>query len=138
MTAIGAQSMEPEFGARALRTPRSAAYAGIAFRWFVGVVRDRIGEAEDRFFATEATAAGLVSSLGSDSRSCPPRTIGRHVSRGLLEGGLQMLGVIATSTLMRRAAVGPRWPAVVGYGIAALLLVAASRRDRAAREASAR
>jgi len=27
-------------------------FAGIAFLWFIGVVRDRIGEREDRFFAT--------------------------------------------------------------------------------------
>jgi hypothetical protein len=27
-------------------------YAGIAFLWFVGVVRDRFGNAEDRFIAT--------------------------------------------------------------------------------------
>ncbi len=70
---------------------------------------------------------------------------------------------IATSTSTRRVGVGPRRLAAVGYGIAALLLaavyfairaallfpirvlfvgvdilVAASRRDRAAREASAR
>jgi len=27
-------------------------FAGIAFLWFIGVVRDRLGELEDRFFAT--------------------------------------------------------------------------------------
>ena len=27
-------------------------FAGIAFLWFIGVIRDRIGEREDRFFAT--------------------------------------------------------------------------------------
>src|SRR6186997_54429 len=27
-------------------------FAGIAFLWFIGVVRDRLGEHEDRFFAT--------------------------------------------------------------------------------------
>src|SRR5207244_6006962 len=27
-------------------------FAGIAFLWFIGVVRDRIGQREDRFFAT--------------------------------------------------------------------------------------
>ena len=27
-------------------------FAGIAFVWFIGVVRDRIGQREDRFFAT--------------------------------------------------------------------------------------
>src|SRR6516225_3645565 len=27
-------------------------FAGIAFLWFIGVIRDRVGEREDRFFAT--------------------------------------------------------------------------------------
>jgi hypothetical protein len=27
-------------------------FAGIAFLWFIGVVRDRLGASEDRFFAT--------------------------------------------------------------------------------------
>ncbi|HUM70437.1 MAG TPA: hypothetical protein PLK31_16510, partial [Chloroflexota bacterium] len=27
-------------------------YAGIAFLWFIGVLRDRLGELEDRLFAT--------------------------------------------------------------------------------------
>ena len=27
-------------------------YAGIAFLWFIGVIRDRMGELEDRLFAT--------------------------------------------------------------------------------------
>jgi hypothetical protein len=30
-------------------------FAGIAFLWFIGVLRDRLGEREDRFFATEGT-----------------------------------------------------------------------------------
>ena len=29
-----------------------APYAGIAFLWFIGVIRDRLGDLEDRFFAT--------------------------------------------------------------------------------------
>ena len=35
-------------------------FAGIAFLWFVGVVRDRIGEREDRFFATVFLGSGLL------------------------------------------------------------------------------
>jgi hypothetical protein len=38
------------------------AFAGIAFLWFIGVVRDRIGAGEDRFFATVFWAAGCCSS----------------------------------------------------------------------------
>ena len=35
-------------------------FAGIAFLWFVGVVRDRIGENEDRLFATVFLGSGLL------------------------------------------------------------------------------
>src|SRR5262245_30238411 len=35
-------------------------FAGIAFLWFIGVLRDRIGEHEDRFFATVFLGSGLL------------------------------------------------------------------------------
>lgn len=36
-------------------------FAGIAFLWFIGVVRDRIGPREDRFFASVFLGSGLLS-----------------------------------------------------------------------------
>src|SRR5204862_6657200 len=35
-------------------------FAGIAFLWFIGVLRDRIGEREDRLFATVFLGSGLL------------------------------------------------------------------------------
>src|SRR4029079_5773935 len=35
-------------------------FAGIAFLWFIGVLRDRLGEDEDRFFATVFFGSGLL------------------------------------------------------------------------------
>lgn len=35
-------------------------YAGIAFLWFIGVIRDRMGDMEDRFFATIFLGSGLL------------------------------------------------------------------------------
>jgi hypothetical protein len=35
-------------------------FAGIAFVWFIGVVRDRIGPREDRFFASVFLGSGLL------------------------------------------------------------------------------
>src|SRR6188508_287763 len=35
-------------------------FAGIAFLWFIGVLRDRLGEHEDRFFATVFFGSGLL------------------------------------------------------------------------------
>jgi hypothetical protein len=35
-------------------------FAGISFLWFIGVVRDRLGSNEDRFFATVFLGCGLL------------------------------------------------------------------------------
>jgi hypothetical protein len=35
-------------------------YAGIAFLWFIGVIRDRLGDLEDRFFSTVFLGSGLL------------------------------------------------------------------------------
>src|SRR6516225_6883877 len=35
-------------------------FAGVAFLWFVGVLRDRLGGREDQFFATVFLGSGLL------------------------------------------------------------------------------
>jgi hypothetical protein len=35
-------------------------FAGIAFLWFIGVIRNRLGEREDKFFATVFLGSGLL------------------------------------------------------------------------------
>src|SRR5262245_27068385 len=35
-------------------------FAGIAFLWFIGVLRDRLGEKEDQFFATVFFGSGIL------------------------------------------------------------------------------
>src|SRR5215471_3001227 len=35
-------------------------FAGIAFLWFIGVLRDRLGQLEDRFFASLFLGSGLL------------------------------------------------------------------------------
>ena len=37
-----------------------APFAGITFLWFLGVIRDRLGDLEDRFFATVLSGSGLL------------------------------------------------------------------------------
>src|ERR1700761_6838753 len=56
-------------------------FAGIAFLWFIGVVRDRIGEREDRLFATVFLGSGLlfVAML----------FVGAAVAGGLIAGQMQ-------------------------------------------------
>jgi hypothetical protein len=38
----------------------SRPFAGIAFLWFIGVVRDRLGHLEDQFFPTVFFGSGLL------------------------------------------------------------------------------
>ena len=119
-------------------------FAGIAFLWFIAVVRDRIGDSEDRFFATvflgsgllfiamlfvgTATTAALVSSAGDDSQRLVDSgvwSVGRRLTFSLVNVyGLRMAGVfvIATSTILWRTRAGPRWLALSGYAIAIVLL----------------
>jgi hypothetical protein len=122
-----------------------APFAGIAFLWFVGVLRDRVGEAEDRFFATvflgsgllfvamlfvgSAVAGGLIASSGEDSGTLAPNDtwgFGRRATHELIVVyALRMAAVfmIATSTVLRGAKLAPRWLVVSGYVIALVLLV---------------
>ena len=51
-------------------------FAGIAFLWFIGVVRDRLGHLEDQFFSTVFFGSGLLFlamtvCLGSNRRGYP-------------------------------------------------------------------
>ena len=129
-----------------LRALTLVPFAGIAFLWFIGVVRDRIGDAEDRFFATvflgsgllfvamvfvaAAVAAGLVASAGEQNGAIIASSAwpaARHATTDLLSiYAMRMAAVfaIATSTILLRARIAPRWLVVAGYAIAVVLLVA--------------
>ena len=125
-----------------------APFAGIAFLWFIGVVRSRIGEAEDRFFATVflgsgllfialfltsiAITDGLVESAGGDSQKLADSGIwvaGRHISEATLEVALVMAGVFttATSTILLRTGTGPRWLALAGSAVAVIMVLDGQR-----------
>lgn len=120
-------------------------FAGIAFLWFIGVVRDRLGQYEDRFFATvflgsgllflamlftsAAVAGGVISIFGVAS--------GQLIDSGLYNFGrvityeimnvytMRMAGVfmISTCTLSLRTGIFPRWMAILGLVLALFLLL---------------
>jgi len=118
-------------------------FAGIAFLWFIGVLRDRIGEREDRFFATvflgsgllfvgmlfvaAATAGALVA--GATSSALPgPGTLalGRNVTTSLLNVySMRMAAVftLTTVTIARRTQIVSRWLTMAGLACAVVLLV---------------
>jgi hypothetical protein len=125
-------------------------FAGIAFLWFVGVLRDRIGHREDRFFATvflgsgllfiamlfvtAAVAGGLlVAASRASSRPGPDvLALGRDVTGLLLNVySMRMAAVftLTTVTIARRTEIVSRWVTVAGVVAALVLLVAINFSD---------
>lgn len=121
-------------------------FAGIAFLWFLGVVRDRIGEVEDRFFATVVLGSGvlfLAMVFVATATAGTILTISRHpnaphdqvISFGrelmLQIGnvyGVRMAAVfmISLGTIWLRTALMPRWLVFATYVPALVLLVVVS------------
>jgi len=118
-------------------------FAGIAFLWFIGVLRDRIGEREDRFFATVFLGSGLLfvamlfvaaaigGGLIADMSSTPPAegtlALGRDVTSILLNVyAMRMAAVftLTTVTIARRTEIVSRWLTVAGLVAALVLFVA--------------
>ena len=119
-------------------------FAGIAFLWFIGVVRDRIGEREDKFFATVFLGSGLlfvamlfagaavIGGLVAGNRfgTATPTdvaTVGFARSVGysfLFVYAAKAAGVftLATSTIIRRSH-WPFWTSVSGFATAAVLIL---------------
>jgi len=120
-------------------------FAGIAFLWFIGVVRDRIGQREDRFFASvflgsgllfvamlfvgAAFAGGLIADAAAGSGAAPGSdllTVGRQVTSLLLHVyAMRMAAVftMSTATITLRTQLIPRWIGILGLAVAVVLLV---------------
>jgi hypothetical protein len=118
-------------------------FAGIAFLWFIGVLRDRIGEREDRFFATVFLGSGLLFvgmlfvaaatagalEAGATSSVLPSSgtlALGRNVTTSLLNVyAMRMAAVftLTTVTIARRTQIVSRWLTLAGVVCALLLLV---------------
>jgi hypothetical protein len=123
-------------------------FAGIAFLWFIGVVRDRLGTNEDRLFATvflgsgllflaslfasAAVAGGVISIYGSTPNMLIESgiyTFGRTITYEIMNVyAMKMAGVfmITTCTLSLRTGIIPRWMAYIGLALALLLLLSIS------------
>src|SRR6516225_3901372 len=120
-------------------------FAGIAFLWFVGVLRDRLGGREDRFFATVFLGSGLlllamlfaaaavVGAIIIAFHSAPEALIDSatfYFGRGLAYGMINIYVVktaavfmITTSTIALYTRLTPRWLAIGGYVVAVVLLI---------------
>lgn len=119
-------------------------FAGISFLWFIAVVRNRLGELEDRFFATvffgsgllyiamvftsAALAGGLIRVLINAPKILTQPgayALGRAQIFQMNVYGIKMAGIFmfSTSTIMLRTSIVPRWIAFLGYGLGAVLLL---------------
>lgn len=120
-------------------------FAGIAYLWFIGVVRDKLGEFEDKFFSTVffgssllflamvfismAIAGGILTTYLLIAGETPDYTV-IYFARALMLHisnvyALRMAGVtmISLATIWIRTGLMPRWLAMVTYLLALALLV---------------
>lgn len=125
---------------------RLVPFAGIAFLWFIGVARDRLGRREDQFFSTVFLGSGLL--YLATSFIAYAIAGGLLVSRTMLDpemdesilvfGQMTIIQIasvynvrmsavfmISAATLWLRTQVMPRWLVLVTYvlGLALLVLV---------------
>ena len=120
-------------------------FAGAAFLWFVGALRDKLGAREDQFFATVFLGSGLlvlamlfaaaavVGAIIIAFHSAPEALIDSatfHFGRGLAYGMVNIYVVktasifmITTSTIALYTKLTPRWLAIGGYVVAVVLLI---------------
>jgi hypothetical protein len=123
-------------------------FSGIAFLWFIGVVRNRLGSLEDRFFATVFLGSGLLYVAMMFVSGALAEAVLVLVTTGpgnlIISGSYalareevyriasiyatKMAGVfmVSTSTIFMQTRVVPRWIAMLGYGLALILLLSAS------------
>jgi len=119
-------------------------FAGIAFLWFVGVIRDRLGEFEDQFFSTvffgssllflvmTFTASAITSGMILSYQHAPIQFVesdiyffGRAVVSQIFNiYSLRMAGVfmISLGTIWLRTGIMPRLMVFLTYLVALLLL----------------
>lgn len=118
-------------------------FAGISFLWFIGVIRTRLGDQEDKLIATVLLGSGLLfvamlfsaaaaaSSLASVVSANQSSDADTQQFAGLLVSGLlgafgtRMAAVfmLSVTTLGRRTGLIPRWLVIVGYVVPVILFL---------------
>lgn len=120
-------------------------FAGIAFLWFIGVLRDRLGSLEDRFFATVFLGSGFLflamlfvgaASVGAmimahqtvadgDAASAAFALWRAFTFVAVNVYAIKMAAVfmIVTSTLALLSGFTARWLAFLGYALSLPLLL---------------
>jgi hypothetical protein len=119
-------------------------YAGVAFLWFIGVIRERTGPLEDRFFATVFlgssllflgmlfVAAAVMGALITVLAAAPHEALNssafplaREIAYNLVNVYMVKMAAAVTislSTVIILTAIAAFWLAVLGYALALFLL----------------
>jgi hypothetical protein len=119
-------------------------FAGIAFLWFIGVVREQLGEVEDRLFSTvflgsgllflamlfigAVTSTSLLTMLAGSDPNADLFAYGRSTTQTLISVYAMRMAAVFTlsvSTVGLRTSGLPRWVSYLGYLVALTLLLAA-------------
>ena len=140
------QSLESDAGRRQLIriSLHLVPFAGIAFLWFIGVIRDQLGDVEDRLFSTvflgsgllflamlfmsAVNASSLTAMLAGSEVNADVWAFGRTSTQTLISVYAMRMAAVFTlsvSTVGLRTSAFPRWVAILGYLVAVTLLVVA-------------
>jgi hypothetical protein len=121
-------------------------FTGVAFLWFIGVLRDRLGQQEDRFFATVFfgsallflamlfAAAAIIGAVILVASSAQPNELinsttfrfaraAAYIIMNVYAIKMAAVFMISTSTVVIYTEIAPRWIAFLGYILACILLV---------------
>jgi hypothetical protein len=118
-------------------------FAGIAFLWFIGVIRNRLGEREDKLFATVFLGSGLLfvallflagailaTVLALHARGIPVGAdallllvVLTKSLMGLFGARMAAVFTIAVSSIGMRTNILPKWLVLVGYLTGLILLL---------------
>ena len=141
----GGDDVTPDAGQRSgIRTALELVpFAGIAFLWFIGVVRDQLGEIEDRLFSTVFLGSGLLFLAMFFAAAATTTSLLRvsadpdvdavvwafgssaaHSFMSVLAMRMAAVFVLSVSTVALRTAALPRWASFLGVAVALVLLVA--------------
>jgi hypothetical protein len=121
-------------------------FAGVAFLWFIGVLRDRLGQQEDRFFATVFlgsallflamlfAAAAVIGAVMLLASTAEPNELmasttfrfaraAAYIINNVYATKMAAVFMISTSTVVIYTGIAPRWIAFIGYLLALVLLI---------------
>ena len=121
-------------------------FAGVAFLWFIGVLRDRLGQQEDRFFATVFlgsallflamlfAAAAVIGAVMLLASTAEPNELmasttfrfaraAAYIINNVYATKMAAVFMISTSTVVIYIGIAPRWIAFIGYLLALVLLI---------------